>query len=112
MKKQNQKSLRAALDMAKEGSDTGAYSHSTLETAALQPSPVATVAKKPKADVRFGVYVPPSAMKALYDLAHEESGVKRKKVNDYFLEGIDRVFAERGLPSIAQLTEQDEKEKA
>lgn len=53
---------------------------------------------------KCSLYLPhPAVYKALLDLQHAESNVRRKKLNDYFLEGIDRVFADRGLPSIEEL---------
>jgi hypothetical protein len=45
------------------------------------------------------VYVPEKVHEQLRRLAFEE----RAKMHDYLLEGLDLVFAKRGLPSIAEL---------
>lgn len=45
------------------------------------------------------VYIPLDAYEQLRRLAFEE----RKKMHDYILAGLDRVFEERGLPSISEL---------
>lgn len=72
-------------------------------------APLRTDAPQPKArrkwdENKCSLYLPhPAIYKALLDLQHAESTTRRKKLNDYFLEGIDRVFADRGLPSIEEL---------
>lgn len=45
------------------------------------------------------VYVPRLVFEQWRELAFTE----RKKMHDYLLEGLDRVFADRGLKSIAEL---------
>src|SRR5262245_49624780 len=45
-------------------------------------------------------YLPHPVYEQLRKLAFEE----RRKMHDYILEGLDRVFRDRGLPSIAELT--------
>jgi hypothetical protein len=45
-------------------------------------------------------YLPDPVYEQLRKLAFEE----RHKMHDYILEGLDRVFRNRGLPSIAELT--------
>lgn len=40
---------------------------------------------------------------AVYEQWRELAFTERKKMNDYLLEGLDRVFADRGLKSIAEL---------
>lgn len=47
------------------------------------------------------VYVPRSVFEQWRELAFTE----RKKMHDYLLEGLDRVFADRGLKSISELKE-------
>jgi len=44
-------------------------------------------------------YLPHPVYEQLRTLAFEE----RRKMHDYILEGLDRVFRDRGLPSIAEL---------
>lgn len=58
--------------------------------------------------IRTSVYIPLAAYKKLNELALSESQGARKRVNDYFVEGIDAVFAKRSLPSIAELVGKDE----
>jgi hypothetical protein len=45
-------------------------------------------------------YLPHPVYEQLRKLAFEE----RRKMHDYILEGLDRVFRDRGLPAIAELT--------
>ena len=45
-------------------------------------------------------YLPHTVYEQLRKLAFEE----RRKMHDYILEGLDRVFHDRGLPSIVELT--------
>jgi len=45
-------------------------------------------------------YLPHPVYEQMRKLAFEE----RRKMHDYILEGLDRVFRERGLPSLAELT--------
>jgi len=45
-------------------------------------------------------YLPEPVYEQLRKLAFEE----RHKMHDYILEGLDRVFRDRGLPSIEELT--------
>lgn len=49
------------------------------------------------------VYIPLSAYEQLRRLAFEE----RKKMHNYILAGLDRVFEERGLPSIDELQQRE-----
>lgn len=58
--------------------------------------------------IRTSVYIPLAAYKKLNELALAESQGARKRLNDYFVEGIDAVFAKRNLPSIAELIGKDE----
>jgi hypothetical protein len=51
--------------------------------------------------VQQTVYLPPEVHDQLRRLAFEE----RCKMHDYLLEGLDRVFSDRGLKSIAELKE-------
>ncbi len=50
-------------------------------------------------------YLPEAVHEQLRLLAFEE----RRKMHSYILEGLDLVFRERGLPSIAELTREREK---
>lgn len=57
--------------------------------------------KRPKV-VQQTVYLPPEVHEQLRRLAFEE----RRRMHDYLLEGLDRVFTERGLKSIGELLNQ------
>jgi hypothetical protein len=55
--------------------------------------------EKVKGTQPVSVYPPLAAYEQLRQLAHDE----RKKMHYYFLQGLDLVFREKGLPSIAEL---------
>jgi hypothetical protein len=68
--------------------------------------------KKAPAETKMSVYLPhPDVYKAVLELAHAESHGRRKKLNDYLIEGLDLVFAKRNLPSIAELVARAERNK-
>lgn len=75
----------------------------------LSGSPeVAVTAEKPKGSrtpdkKQHTVYLSIPVHQQLRRLAFDEE----RKIHDLVLEGIDRVFAERGLPSIAELIDKD-----
>lgn len=50
------------------------------------------------------VYAP----KVVFEQWRELAFTERKKMHDYLLEGLDRVFKDRGLKSIAELTGKNE----
>lgn len=56
--------------------------------------------------VRQTLYLPLPVFDQLRDLFFEEQRgrVKRRRMHDYFLEGIDLLFRDRGLKSVAELT--------
>jgi hypothetical protein len=56
--------------------------------------------------VRQTLYLPLPVLDQLRDLFSEEQRgqVKRRRMHDYFLEGIDLLFKNRGLKSIEELT--------
>ena len=56
--------------------------------------------------VRQTLYLPHPVFDQLRDLFFEEQRgqVKRRRMHDYFLEGIDLLFKNRGLKSIEELT--------
>lgn len=56
--------------------------------------------------VRQTLYLPLPVFDQLRDLFFEEQRgqVKRRRMHDYFLEGIDLLFKNRGLKSIEELT--------
>lgn len=56
--------------------------------------------------VRTSVYIPLIALKKLKELALLAGPTK--KVNEFFMEGIDKVFAAHGLPSIAEMVSKNE----
>lgn len=67
------------------------------------------VAETPEAKseiVRQTLYLPLPVFDQLRDLFFEEQRgqVKRRRMHDYFLEGIDLLFKDRGLKSIEELT--------
>ncbi len=70
-----------------------------------QASPIEISAKEIKAKdkeeiAKTTIYAP----KAVFEQWRELAFTERKKMHDYLLEGLDRVFANRGLKSIAELT--------
>ena len=56
--------------------------------------------------MRQTLYLPLPVLDQLRDLFSEEQRgqVKRRRMHDYFLEGIDLLFKNRGLKSIEELT--------
>ena len=66
------------------------------ETIAAPPK---TQAAPEKTVIKQTAYLPQPVHEQLRRLAFEE----RAKMHDYLMEGLDRVFAQRGLPSIDQL---------
>jgi hypothetical protein len=55
--------------------------------------------EKVKGTHQLSVYAPMAAYEQLRQLAHDE----RNKMHDYLLLGLDLVFRQKGLPSIAEL---------
>lgn len=79
--------------------------HKTTEKIEIQPT--ARNAKKLRvtgggksATVKQTVYLPPAVHEQLRRLAFEE----RKKMHDYLVEGLDRVFKNRGLKPYTELS--------
>src|SRR5277367_869691 len=68
-----------------------------------QETPVKTAGKRPGVKQQT-VYLPDKVHEQLRRLAFEE----RAKMHEYLLEGLDLVFAKRGLPSISELQSQGE----
>jgi hypothetical protein len=97
-------------DVLKSATDTGAARRTAVKNAAPIATSSAEDAPKPKkVETKCGVYLPhPDVYKALVDLAHAESVGRRKKLNDLFIEGLDLVFAKRGLPTIAEIVKKAE----
>lgn len=62
-------------------------------------APAAPVKSKTEI-VKQTVYLPPAVYEQLRQLAFEE----RKKMHDYLVEGLDRVFRNRGLKPYAELS--------
>lgn len=78
------------------------------ETPEPAPPPPAPAAEPPRAGRRPGVrqqtvYLPIPVYEQLRRLAFEE----RVKMHSLLMEGLDRVFRDRGLPSIAELRARD-----
>lgn len=74
------------------------------------PEPIATVEPLPDLELGKGprrpgikqqtAYLPEPVYEQLRRLSFEE----RRKMHTYILEGLDRVFSDRGLPSIKEIT--------
>lgn len=107
---------RTSLDALISPADAGAARGPEVSAAAR--SSRARVAKKHAASwnaeeapakgeiVRQTLYLPLPVFDQLRDLFFEEQRgqVKRRRMHDYFLEGIDLLFKNRGLKSIEELT--------
>ncbi len=63
--------------------------------------PVAVSIKSKSEIVKQTVYLPPAVHEQLRQLAFEE----RKKMHDYLVEGLDRVFKNRGLKPYVELSD-------
>jgi hypothetical protein len=63
--------------------------------------PVAASVKSKSEIVKQTVYLPPAVHEQLRQLAFEE----RKKMHDYLVEGLDRVFKNRGLKPYVELSD-------
>ena len=64
-------------------------------------SPMEKSKPKEKAEIaKTTVYVP----RAVFEQWRELAFAERKKMHNYLLEGLERVFADRGLKSIGELT--------
>jgi hypothetical protein len=59
-------------------------------------------AKSKSEIVKQTVYLPPAVYEQLRQLAFEE----RKKMHDYLVEGLDRVFKDRGLKPYLELSDE------
>jgi hypothetical protein len=59
--------------------------------------------EKVKGTHQLSVYAPLAGYEQLRQLAHDE----RKKMHDYLLLGLDLVFRQKGLPSMAELKARD-----
>lgn len=100
------KKKRTGLDALGLGAQTSASVENFEENRAAQREvpPVESAPKKKvkaKKDIQHTtVYVP----KAVYEQWRELAFTERKKMHDYLLEGLDRVFQNRGLKSIEELT--------
>lgn len=69
------------------------------QTNEIQPKTVV----KPKSEIiKQTVYLPSAVHEQLRRLAFEE----RKKMHDYLIEGLDRVFKDRGLKPYVELSEE------
>lgn len=97
------KTLDAALGRVGE---EPAAATSTLEAAVTQNAPPIKISAPPterrkgRVAPKATVYMSEATHRQLREIAHVEYPTK---LNDLFLEGIDRVFKDRGRPSIAEL---------
>jgi hypothetical protein len=111
------KRKRTSLDALISSADTGAPrragslpSRKLRETkpkaGAATASEVAEAAVSKDEIVRQTLYLPLPVFDQLRDLFFEEQRgqVKRRRMHDYFLEGINLLFRDRGLKSIEELT--------
>jgi hypothetical protein len=79
-----------------------------VETISQNSDPIkidnqSTISTKPASTiVKQTVYLPAKVHDQLRSLAFEE----RKKMHDYLVEGLERVFKDRGLKSFAELSKQ------
>lgn len=109
-------SFQDAFKSALTSTDTGAKKQSTVSARrAAKPAPIAAAKKEAKAPepaakadvrtVKSSVYIPEPVHDQLIELQNLErkSKNRRVKIHDYIMEGIDRVFADRGLKSVAEL---------
>lgn len=80
-----------------------AIEKSRTKTLVTQPNArQVAVSVKPKGEtVKQTVYLPPAVHEQLRQLAFEE----RKKMHDYLVEGLDRVFKNRGLKPYVELSD-------
>ncbi|MGA9996702.1 MAG: hypothetical protein WBP93_14890 [Pyrinomonadaceae bacterium] len=108
---------RTSLDALISPVDTGAARRPALASPARKSSKAKTeektaslnVAEAPAAKgeiVRQTLYLPLPVFDQLRDLFFEEQRgqVKWRRMHDYFLEGIDLLFRDRGLKSVEELT--------
>lgn len=108
---------RTSLDALISPADTGALRRSQASPArksgkgkaakkAAAPVDVADAPASKDEVVRQTLYLPLPVADQLRDLFSEEQRgqVKRRRMHDYFLEGINLLFKDRGLKSIAELT--------
>lgn len=104
-------SLFAGAETATEDVQTGALekelgtASETIEKSKTKPPVRQTDARpvvKSKSEiVKQTVYLPPAVHEQLRQLAFEE----RKKMHDYLVEGLDRVFKNRGLKPYVELSD-------
>lgn len=91
---------RTGLDAL--GLDSAIVAEQQQKKTKVEKKPV--VAKTPEIDIKSvkktSIYIPQKAFDQLRELAFTED----KKMHDYFLEGLDRVFKHRGLKSLNDLT--------
>jgi len=71
-----------------------------MQSNARQSAAAAAPVKSKSETVKQTVYLPPAVHEQLRQLAFEE----RKKMHDYLVEGLDRVFKNRGLKPYVELS--------
>lgn len=96
MVRKPRRTLSAALAREGEGAE-----HKAAGTPAPESAPVAPGGPD---TVRYTAYLPKRVYRQLKELAYTHD----RKMHDFVLEGIDLVFREHGVPSIRELTAQDE----
>lgn len=110
------KKKRTSLDALISPADTGAARRSSLASPARKSKepkaekkavePVAEAPTSKSEVVKSTIYLPLPVSDQLRDLLFEEQRgqVTRRRLHDYYLEGIDLLFKDRGLKSIKELT--------
>jgi hypothetical protein len=91
--------------MSKKRTSLDAIMTKAVEDVAPPPArPAPTVREAPPDAKKPSVYLTAPVHEQLRTLAFQE----RKKMHDYLLEGLDLVFRQKGLPSIAELNAKGE----
>jgi len=83
----------------KSGSKTKALETAKAEVVHIQPQERAGGSKRHSVK-QHTAYLPLGVHEQLRKLAFEEN----RKMHDYLMEGLDRVFADRGLPTIKDIS--------
>jgi hypothetical protein len=78
----------------------GVKAEPALDTESTPPSLAARPAPRRPGIKQQTAYLPMPVYEQLRKLAFDE----RRRMHDYIMEGLDRVFQNRGLPSIEELT--------
>lgn len=94
------KTLDAALGRATPAPASITETVETPEAEAQVPTNVPAASKRNRRTPKLSVYLSDEVHRQLREIAHVEYPTK---LNDLILEGLDRVFKDRGRPSIEEL---------